>query len=363
MLESLFKKIPTVKIEFNLYHQVGDLDKDQILFSAYQFSKGEPVSNSYTEKFTYDDIEYVSGRHVYTDKYCIKGAGISKFYNSKKERKILGGLDWNSALKEYLLANILKKSQTCIEVLGLGSVLKDHYFIIRPLKWYRVAAGFNKSLNGEDQVTIKDYLFNIYPKPKELIQNYLKVFETLFYSGIVHTSYNEFNIDLLGRIIDVEGLFLIKSSTNLSFPITFLVDDLNATENKLLEICQKKREVNDFYIDYFDSFIQILNRVVLKNVNDIYQTKLLIEDLLEDYKLMKIYKKSINNSDCTLEIISSKIVRGKSLVYAEIISNEPVRNSINNLDYFRKLQKGLFDTSIQEERKKIIKGLEKVIVP
>lgn len=158
MLKDLYTEIPIHYEEVEFYFKSKGLIISKVPASTFQFSNKDTSHLTGFIELLKDTSPYISGRHIFLDNLVFKGVGISKFYNLKKKRSVLGGLDFKSSLREFINNRVLALNNlTDIEVKALGC-FKDspeHHFVVKDYIYPRLGFVANSKLSQNDKEKIK----------------------------------------------------------------------------------------------------------------------------------------------------------------------------------------------------------------
>lgn len=325
MLKRIYTEIPIIYRDCEFLYKAADFSCDKIPFSAYAVSK-----NDIKHKVGFIEVInglYVSGRHIYLDNICFKGVGYSEFTDISKERKILGGVCSDTAIKEFVITNILKINETTNQnILGLGHLCdnSNHYFLIRD--WNVMRFGFAYEQKDSERFIMflakKFQSYNVY----DIISNAINKFYFLLENGVLHSSINRFNLDILGEFLDLESIYLAKSNERISIPITFEVDTFDHHNFSL--------ENDKVYIDYIKDFLNIVEFSLLPFWNHVLNEK---KQMYEFMDIIPTYKYSEK-----LVVIQKKKIYDKKIVYTEMILEKLQRRSFIGKKLLKSIQSPSF---------------------
>lgn len=330
MLENLFTNIKIHLTRANFYF--NDSKLEQIPLTNHQFPSIENTLNGSIE-FLNGKVSYISGRHIFKDNLMYKGVGYSKHYYLKKQRNILGGMTFNSALREFtnsrvLLVNNLTDIQ--IKAFGYLSDHPEHHFVAKTHRFPRLGFVANSDLRPQNILEIKA-LYNT--TSTSIINNFINRFFTLFFNGILHTSLNEFNLDINGDIIDFEGFYLAHSKTHICVPIT--LDITHVTQENIQVVLEKSIIENELTHHYISDFINVLSNTLIPFLNNVFQKEVDLHKILSINPNWLFYKNSIESKQTEVKIIEVKDVYDKKFVYAELVTPKAFISEIKHKKLFK----------------------------
>jgi predicted nucleotidyltransferase len=339
MLENLYTNIKIHLSRANFYF--NDSKLEQIPVTNHQFPTSENTIDGSVE-FLNDKVSYISGRHIFKDNLMYKGVGYSKHYNLKKQRAILGGMTFNSALREFINSRVLLINDlTDIQIKAIGYLNDhpEHHFVAKTHHFPRLGFVANSDLNPQNILELKA-LYNT--TSTSIINNFINRFFTLFFNGILHTSFNEFNLDINGDIIDFEGFYLAHSKTHICVPIS--LDITHVGRENIQEVLEKSIKEKNLTHHYISDFISVLSYTLIPFLNKIFQKEIDLNKILSINPNWIFYKNEIVSKHTQVKIIEIKDVYDKKFVYAELVVPKTFISEIKH----KKLIKLALNSNFQE---------------